>query len=205
MRLLVLALAVLVLALTGCTAAGARSQAYSSGAEQPSVRAAVDGNGDLSEPQELAAFNLPLGPFTLKAGLIWNGTAWVPGIPGAASAQAAPCAAPTAQTEACGEQVVQSFSTEAYQEMVPVTRYRKVATPATIRTWRTVTPGTPYVVEECAPAPQAAPQFNPCPPPAAQDAPLGPPPAGTSMLPCPPCCRDGCCTVPGVQVARAGR
>lgn len=190
MRAIVAFLALLLAACQMPAVQGSRAAPYSTSAraagmaDGPSVRAAVDGNGDLSEPQELIALNVPLGPFTIKGGLVWNGQTWtvpVPGVPLAAQA-ADPCAplpAPAPQAHFLTETYVEEFPVEE-TVMAPQTRTR---IERRVRTRQVPA----RLVPMCEPAPPA-PQAAPC------DPPTGAPPSGSASDQCP--CVGGCCGIP---------
>lgn len=136
-----IALALTGLALTGCmSTARASSTAHvrADGSYSVGVRSAVDGTPSEVGPQELIGVYLPLGPFAIKGGLLWDGT---PLVITPSAAQAAPMAAP---------QFVEVD--EQYVEMEPVTRTRKVR--------KAVVPA-PRAVDPCAPARQKAPGCEP--------------------------------------------
>lgn len=107
--------------LAGCATRGTVAQTShvdSSGVVSAGVRSASDAQPGVLGPQEIVGVALPLGPFTAKGALIWDGQPWfwTPPAPAAPSAatQAAPCAAPMfVEVE------------EQYVENVPVQRTRK--------------------------------------------------------------------------------
>lgn len=95
MRRIAFALLAVVTALVfaGCVSAKrtATYNARSDGTVSHGTLAAVDVAPGDSGPQEIIGFNLPMGPFSLKAGLIWDGT---PVVINPTPLLAAPLAAP---------------------------------------------------------------------------------------------------------------
>lgn len=156
----------LALAVAGCYSPARSSRTYSvnsEGATSAGVRAAADAIPGETGPQEIIGIALPFGPFVAKGALLWDGTTWSPTIP--MSAQAAPCALPSAAPQGCSTQrtvMVPETYYETETRQVPKTRM----VPRTINV-----PSVPV------PVPQAAPSGCPEPP----------------ISQAQPTCRDGCC------------
>jgi uncharacterized protein YceK len=146
MRLL--ALLLLAPLLAGCASAAGRTaaQSYSvnsDGTVSATTRAAADAQPGVTGPQEIIGIQLPLGAFTAKGALIWDGQPWFITGP-------SPVPAPQAQAAAvCAPQTIQVQ--ETYTEMVPVQRTRTVER-------QVIQLPVPQAAPQCAPAPQAAPR-----------------------------------------------
>ena len=73
--------------------------ARSDGTISRGVLSAMDAQPGDAGPQEIIAVNVPIGPhFQLKAGLVWDGTAWTPIVIGPQAPAAVPYAAPAPAT-----------------------------------------------------------------------------------------------------------
>ncbi len=75
-----------MLMLSGCGILGTSMSSRAALAQSgytPSARAAVDGQPGVVGPQEIIAVNVPAGPFTFKAGVVWDGAVlnWDPFTP----------------------------------------------------------------------------------------------------------------------------
>src|SRR5688572_16522306 len=103
---------ILLLFLAGCSGARTASQTYavdSTGTVSTGIRSAADAEPGVTGAQELFGAAIPVGPFTAKAALVWDGqpSFWTPPAPAPAVQVAYPSSAcDTTATETVMERQV---------------------------------------------------------------------------------------------------